>query len=38
VSAADIKRVAGEILREPLQMAVIGPFSSEAGFRSAIGA
>jgi len=38
VSAADIKRVAAEILREPLQMAVIGPFASEAGFRSAIGA
>src|ERR1700674_5350131 len=38
VSAADIRRVAAEILRGPLQMAVIGPFSSEAGFRSAIGA
>jgi len=38
VSAADIKRVAAEILREPLQMAVIGPFATEAGFRSAIGA
>jgi predicted Zn-dependent peptidase len=38
VSAADIKRVAGEILQGPLQMAVIGPFASEAGFRTAIGA
>jgi predicted Zn-dependent peptidase len=38
VSAADIKRVAAEILHGPLQMAVIGPFASEAGFRTAIGA
>jgi predicted Zn-dependent peptidase len=38
VSAADIKRVATEILEGPLQMAVIGPFASEAGFRTAIGA
>jgi predicted Zn-dependent peptidase len=38
VSAGDIKRVAAEILQRPLQMAVIGPFGKEAGFRSAIGA
>jgi predicted Zn-dependent peptidase len=38
VSAEDIKRVATEILRGPLQMAVIGPFRSETGFRSSIGA
>jgi predicted Zn-dependent peptidase len=38
VTAADIKRVAGEILRGPMQMAVIGPFSSGGAFRSAIGA
>jgi predicted Zn-dependent peptidase len=38
VSAEDIKRVATEILRGPLQMAVIGPFGTEAGFRAAIGA
>jgi predicted Zn-dependent peptidase len=38
VSAADIKRVAGEILRGPLQMAVIGPFSGDAAFRSVIDA
>jgi predicted Zn-dependent peptidase len=38
VSAADVKRVATEILEGPLQMAVIGPFASEAGFRTAIGA
>ena len=38
VSAEDIKRVAAEILLGPLQMAVIGPFGKEAGFRFAIGA
>jgi predicted Zn-dependent peptidase len=36
VSVADIRRVACEILRGPIQMAVIGPFASEARFRSAI--
>ena len=36
VSGADILRVAREILRGPIQMAVIGPFTSDAGFRSAI--
>jgi predicted Zn-dependent peptidase len=36
VTVEDIKRVAGEILRGPLQMAVIGPFASDAAFRSAI--
>ncbi len=36
VSVADIRRVACEILRGPLQMAVIGPFASDARFRSAI--
>lgn len=36
VSAADLKRVAGDILSGPIQMAVIGPFSSDARFRSAI--
>src|SRR5258708_5399695 len=38
VSVADIRRVACEILRGPIQMAVIGPFASDARFRSAIGA
>jgi predicted Zn-dependent peptidase len=38
VSAADIRRVAGEIMAGPIQMAVVGPFAREAGFRSAIGA
>jgi predicted Zn-dependent peptidase len=36
VTVADILRVAGEVLRGPIQMAVIGPFASEAGLRSAI--
>jgi predicted Zn-dependent peptidase len=36
VSVADIRRVACEILRGPIQMAVIGPFASDARFRSAI--
>jgi predicted Zn-dependent peptidase len=38
VSVADIRRIACEILRGPIQMAVIGPFASDARFRSAIGA
>ncbi|MEO8743999.1 MAG: pitrilysin family protein [Candidatus Dormiibacterota bacterium] len=38
VTAEDIKRVAGEILGTPMQMAVIGPFARDAGFRAAIGA
>ena len=36
VTVADIRRVACEILRGPIQMAVIGPFASDARFRSAI--
>ena len=38
VSASDIRRVANEVLREPIQMAVIGPFARDTGFRLAIGA
>jgi predicted Zn-dependent peptidase len=37
VTAADIQRVAGEILSGPLQMSVIGPFARDADFRAAIG-
>jgi len=37
VTVADIRRVACETLRGPIQMAVIGPFASDARFRSAIG-
>jgi predicted Zn-dependent peptidase len=36
VTAADVRRVASSVLREPLQMAVIGPFTRKSGFRSAI--
>jgi predicted Zn-dependent peptidase len=36
VSAEDLKRVACDILSGPVQMAVIGPFASDARFRSAI--
>jgi predicted Zn-dependent peptidase len=36
VTAEDIKRVAGEIMRGPLQVSVIGPFARDADFRSAI--
>jgi predicted Zn-dependent peptidase len=38
VTAADIKRVAGEVLGTAIQMAVIGPFARDAAFRAAIGA
>src|ERR1700682_1160684 len=38
VTAADIKRVAAEIMRGPLEMSVIGPFARDADFRAAIGA
>jgi predicted Zn-dependent peptidase len=38
VTAADIRRVASSVLRSPIQMAVIGPFTRDASFRSVIGA
>jgi len=38
VTAADLKRVANEVLKAPAQMAVIGPFARDSGFRLAIGA
>jgi len=38
VSAADIRRVAIQLLREPVQMAVVGPFARDGAFRLAIGA
>lgn len=38
VTAADVRRVAEEVLRAPIQMSVIGPFSRDGGFRLAIGA
>jgi predicted Zn-dependent peptidase len=36
VTAADMRRVARDVLSGPIQMAVIGPFTNDAGFRSAI--
>jgi predicted Zn-dependent peptidase len=36
VTVADMQRVARDVLRGPIQMAVIGPFASDAAFRSAI--
>jgi hypothetical protein len=38
VTAADVKRVADEVLSGAVQMSVIGPFSRDSGFRLAIGA
>jgi len=38
VTAADVRRVADEVLRAPVQMSVIGPFNRDGGFRLAIGA
>ena len=36
VTAADVRRVAGDILTGPIQMAVIGPFAKSTGFTAAI--
>ena len=38
VTAADVKRVADELLSGTMQMSVIGPFSRDSAFRLAIGA
>ena len=38
ITAADVRRVANEVLRGPIQMAVIGPFAKDAPFRAAVGA
>jgi predicted Zn-dependent peptidase len=38
VTAHDIRRVATDVLRTPIQMAVIGPFAKDAAFRAAVGA
>src|SRR5436309_1173715 len=38
VTAADVRRVAQEVLGGPMQMAVIGPFTRDSAFRLAIGA
>jgi predicted Zn-dependent peptidase len=36
VTAADVRRVAGQILSGPIQMAVIGPFAKSTAFSTAI--
>jgi predicted Zn-dependent peptidase len=38
VTAADVRRSAEDVMREPMQMSVIGPFTRDGGFRLAIGA
>jgi len=38
VTAMDIQRVAKRVLAQPLQLAIIGPFASDAPFRTAVGA
>ena len=38
VTAPDIKSVAAQVLNNPMQMSVIGPFSRDSAFRLAIGA
>jgi predicted Zn-dependent peptidase len=37
ITPADVQRVASRVLTAPIQMAVIGPFASDAGFRNAVG-
>lgn len=36
ITAEDVRRVANEVLRSPIQMAVIGPFAKDSSFRAAI--
>jgi predicted Zn-dependent peptidase len=36
VTASDVRRVANSVLRSPIQLAVIGPYSRESVFRAAI--
>ncbi len=38
ITAVDVRRVANEVLRAPIQMAVIGPFNKDVAFRTAVGA
>jgi predicted Zn-dependent peptidase len=38
VTAPDIRKVAAQVLSNPMQMSVIGPFARDSGFRLAIGA
>jgi predicted Zn-dependent peptidase len=38
IQAEDLRRVARRVLDQPLQLALIGPFDSDAPFRAAVGA
>jgi predicted Zn-dependent peptidase len=38
VTVADVQRVAKRVLAQPLQLAIIGPFPTDAPFRTAVGA
>jgi predicted Zn-dependent peptidase len=38
ITADEVRRVANEVLRAPIQMALVGPFAKDAAFRSAVGA
>jgi predicted Zn-dependent peptidase len=38
VTTDDLQRVARRVLKQPIQLAVIGPFASDSAFRQAIGA
>src|SRR6059058_265976 len=38
VTAEDVRRVAKQVLSEPMQMSVVGPFPRDSAFRLAIGA
>jgi len=38
VTVADVQAMAKRVLAQPLQMALIGPFRSDAAFRTSIGA
>ncbi len=38
ITAEDVRRVANDVLRAPIQMAVVGPFAKDLAFRTAVGA
>jgi predicted Zn-dependent peptidase len=38
VTVADVQRMAKRMLAQPMQLAIIGPFPSDAPFRTAVGA
>jgi len=38
ITAEDVRRVANDVLRAPIQMAVVGPFAKDLALRAAVGA